>query len=156
MTTFSARLQPCGKISRSGQNNACELGLVGWVFARPRTDFKAPPPHHHHHHHHHHLQIIKMQLRLHILPGARGALSRGVKLCTYLRWFARPDNCLQSQPTKPYHELPLLVIKLRSIVHFRVFLVGPHSLPIEKDKIWEARDALAFAQMHILYHTDLS
>ncbi len=48
---------------------------------------------------------------LHILP--RGAPSRGAKLCTYLRWFARPDGV----NTEPYNELALpviTVIKLRS------------------------------------------
>ena len=46
---------------------------------------------------------------LHISP--RGAPSRGAKLCTYLRWFARPDRV----NTEPYYELPLPVTKLRSI-----------------------------------------
>ncbi len=55
---------------------------------------------------------------LHISP--RGAPSRGAKLCTYLRWFARPDKV----STEPYYELPLPVTKLRSIFHFRV---GAHS-----------------------------
>ncbi len=51
---------------------------------------------------------------LHISP--RGAPSKGAKLCTYLRWFARPDRT----STEPYYELPLPVTKLRSIFHFRV------------------------------------
>ena len=38
---------------------------------------------------------------LHISP--RGDPSWGAKLCTYLRWFARPDRI----STEPYHELPL-------------------------------------------------
>ncbi len=46
---------------------------------------------------------------LHISP--RGAPSKGAKLCTYLRWFARPDRI----STEPYYELPLPVTKLRSI-----------------------------------------
>ncbi len=46
---------------------------------------------------------------LHISP--RGAPSKGAKLCTYLRWFARPDRT----STEPYYELPLPVTKLRSI-----------------------------------------
>ncbi len=50
----------------------------------------------------------------HMLP--RGAPSRGAKLCTYLRWFARPDRIT----TEPCYELPLAVTKLRSIFHFRV------------------------------------
>ncbi len=50
---------------------------------------------------------------LHISP--RGAPSRGAKLCTYLRWFARPDRA----DTEPYYELPLPVTKLRSIFHFQ-------------------------------------
>ena len=49
---------------------------------------------------------------LHILP--RGVPSRGAKLCTYLRWFARPDKV----NTEPYYELPLLMTKLRSNLHF--------------------------------------
>ncbi len=32
-----------------------------------------------------------------------GTSSRGAKLCTYLRWFARPDRV----NTEPYYELPL-------------------------------------------------
>ena len=63
---------------------------------------------------------------LHISP--RGAPSRGAKLCTYLRWFARPDRISM----EPYYELPLPVTKLRSIFHFRV---SAHSLPIEQGRI---------------------
>ncbi len=63
---------------------------------------------------------------LHISP--RGAPSKGAKLCTYLRWFARPDKT----STEPYYELPLPVTKLRSIFHFRV---GAHSLPVEQGRI---------------------
>ncbi len=63
---------------------------------------------------------------LHISP--RGAPSKGAKLCTYLRWFARPDRT----STEPYYELPLPVTKLRSIFHFRV---GAHSLPVEQGRI---------------------
>ena len=63
---------------------------------------------------------------LHISP--RGAPSQGAKLCTYLRWFARPDRI----STEPYYELPLPVTKLRSIFHFRV---GAHSLPIERAEL---------------------
>ncbi len=63
---------------------------------------------------------------LHISPN--GAPSRGAKLCTYLRWFARPDNV----STEPYYELPLPVTKLRSIFHFRV---GAHSLLVEQGRI---------------------
>ncbi len=59
---------------------------------------------------------------LHISP--HGAPYKGAKLCTYLRWFARPDRT----STEPYYELPLPVTKLRSIFHFRV---GAHSLPVE-------------------------
>ncbi len=54
--------------------------------------------------------------------------SKGAKLCTYLRWFARPDRT----STEPYYELPLPVTKLRSIFHFRV---GSHSLPVEQGRI---------------------
>ncbi len=63
---------------------------------------------------------------LHISP--RCAPSKGAKLCTYLRWFARPDRI----STEPYYELPLPVTKLRSIFHFRV---GAHSLPVEQGRI---------------------
>ncbi len=63
---------------------------------------------------------------LHISP--RNAPSKGAKLCTYLRWFARPDRI----STEPYYELPLPVTKLRSIFHFRV---GAHSLPVEQGRI---------------------
>ncbi len=54
---------------------------------------------------------------LHISP--RGAPSRGAKLCTYLRWFARPDRV----NTEPYYELPLPVTKLRSIFIFGWVLI---------------------------------
>ncbi len=64
---------------------------------------------------------------LHISP--RGAPSKGAKLCTYLRWFARPDRT----SAEPYYELPLPVTKLRSIFHFRVH-VGAHSLPVEQGR----------------------
>ncbi len=63
---------------------------------------------------------------LHISP--RGAPSRGAKLCTYLRWFARPDRV----NTEPYYELPLPVTKLRPISRIRV---GAHSLPVEQGRI---------------------
>ncbi len=63
---------------------------------------------------------------LHISP--RGAPSKGAKLCTCLRWFARPDRT----STEPYYELPLPVTKLRSIFHF---CVGAHSLPVEQGRI---------------------
>ncbi len=63
---------------------------------------------------------------LHISP--RGAPSKGAKLCTCLRWFARPDRT----STVTYYELPLPVTKLRSIFHFRV---GAHSLPVEQGRI---------------------
>ncbi len=56
------------------------------------------------------------------------SVHRGAKLCTYLRWFARPDTI----STEPYYELPLPVTKLRSIFHFRV---GAHSLPVEQGRI---------------------
>ncbi len=78
---------------------------------------------------------------LHILP--RGAPSWGAKLCTYLRWFTRPDKVNM----EPYYELPLPVIKRRSILHFRV---GPHSLPIiGAGQDWVAQGTTTFAQMHI-------
>ncbi len=51
---------------------------------------------------------------LHVSP--RGALSRGAKLCAYLRWFARPDRV----NTEPYYELPLPVTKLRPMFRSRV------------------------------------
>ena len=63
---------------------------------------------------------------LHISP--RNAPSARAKLCTYLRWFARPD-CLS---VEPYYELPLPITKLRSLVHFRM---GCHSLPIEQGRL---------------------
>ncbi len=65
---------------------------------------------------------------LHISP--RGAPSRGAtkRLCTYLRWFARPDRI----STELYYELPLPVTRLSLIFHFRV---GANSLPVEQGRI---------------------
>jgi len=62
---------------------------------------------------------------LHISP--RTAPSARAKLCTYLRWFARPDRC----SVEPYYDLPMSITKLRSIMHFRM---GSHSLPIEQGR----------------------
>ena len=67
---------------------------------------------------------------LHISP--RNAPSARAKLCTYFRWFARPD-CLS---VEPYYELPLPITKLRSLIHFRV---GCHSLPVEQGRLARPR-----------------
>ncbi len=58
----------------------------------------------------------------------RDSLRPFSQLCTYARWFARPDRV----NTEPYYELPLPVTKLRSMFRFRV---GAHSLPIEQGNI---------------------
>ena len=63
---------------------------------------------------------------LHMSP--RNAPSPRAKLCTYLRWFARPDKV----SVEPYHELPMSITKLRSLFHFRM---GSHSLPIEQGRL---------------------
>ena len=63
---------------------------------------------------------------LHISP--RTAPSARAKLCTYLRWFARPDGC----SVEPYYDLPMSITKLGSIMHFRM---GSHSLPIEQGRL---------------------
>ncbi len=81
-------------------------------------------------------------LLLHISP--RDAPSRDAKLCTYWRWFARPDKV----NTEPYHDLLLLVTKLRCSFHF----VGAHSLPISFDwagQAWDAQGTTIFVQMQI-------
>ncbi len=79
-----------------------------------------------------HLAFARLCCPRHVCLGGsispRGAPSRGAKLCTYLRWFARPDRV----NTEPYYELPLPVTKLRSIFHFRV---GAHSLPVEQGRM---------------------
>ncbi len=48
-------------------------------------------------------------------------------VCMYLRWFARWHKA----NAEPYYEMPLLVTRLMSIVHF---WVGAHSLPIEQGR----------------------
>ncbi len=63
---------------------------------------------------------------LHMSP--RVAPSPRAKLCTYLRWFARPDRVL----VKSYYELPMSITKLRSLFHFRM---GSHSLPVEQGRL---------------------
>ncbi len=84
---------------------------------------------------------------LHILPG--GAPSSGAKLCTCLRWVARPDNLNM----EPCYELLLPVAKLRSSLHLRV---RAHSLLVEQGRIGMptgiAQGAVTFVQMHNLCH----
>ena len=63
---------------------------------------------------------------LHISP--RLAPSKKAKLCTYLRWFSRPEWC----SVEPYHDLPFSIKKLRSIVHFRM---GSYALPVEQGRL---------------------
>ena len=58
----------------------------------------------------------------------RTAPSARAKLCTYLRWFARPGKV----SGEPYYELPMSITKLRLIFHFRM---GSHSLPIEQGRL---------------------
>ncbi len=45
------------------------------------------------------------------------------KLCTYFRWFARPDRML----VEPYNEFHMSILKLRLLFHFRM---GSHLLPV--------------------------
>ena len=63
---------------------------------------------------------------LHISP--RSAPSKKAKLCTYLRWFSRPERC----SVEPYYDLPLSIKKLRSILDFRM---GSHALPVEQGRL---------------------
>ncbi len=63
---------------------------------------------------------------LHMSP--RVALSPRAKLCTYFRWFARPDRVL----VEPYYELPMSITKLRLLFHFRM---GSHSLPVDQNRL---------------------
>ena len=63
---------------------------------------------------------------LHVSP--RTAPKKGVKLCTYLRWFARPGG----MPAEPYFELPISLSKLRRLVRFRL---GSHCLPVEQGRL---------------------
>ncbi len=58
----------------------------------------------------------------------RIAPSPRAKLCTYLRWFARPDRVL----VEPYYELPMSITKLRLLCHFRM---GSQALPVEQGRI---------------------
>ena len=59
-------------------------------------------------------------------PGS--APSRKAKLCTYLRWFSRPERC----SLEPYYDLPSSINKLRSILHFRM---GSHALLVEQGRL---------------------
>ena len=58
----------------------------------------------------------------------RTAPSARAKLCTYLRWFARPGKV----SGEPYYELPMSITKLRLLLHFRM---GCHSLPVEQGRL---------------------
>ena len=58
----------------------------------------------------------------------RTAPSARAKLCTYLRWFARPAKVAG----EPYYELPMSITKLRLLFHFRM---GSHSLPVEQGRL---------------------
>ena len=62
---------------------------------------------------------------LHISP--HSAPSKKAKLCTYLRWFSRPERC-SVEPC----DLPFSIKKLRSILHFRM---GSHALPVEQCRL---------------------
>ncbi len=75
---------------------------------------------------------------LHISP--RGAPSRVAKLCTYLRWFARPGRV----DTEPYYVLPLPVIKLRSIFYIFHFRVGARSLTVEQGREEEEEEEIHY------------
>ena len=55
----------------------------------------------------------------------RLAPSAGVKLCTYHRWFGRPQNAA----CPSYWESPMGNAKLHRILRFRM---GPHHLPVEE------------------------
>ena len=58
---------------------------------------------------------------LHISP--RTCPSKGAKLCTYHRWFARAGRVQE-----PYYELPLSNLSMRRLFRFRL---GAHHLPVE-------------------------
>ena len=61
----------------------------------------------------------------HISP--RSCPSAGAKLCTYHRWFSRPDP----QVPEPYFELPLSKRSMGQLFRFRL---SSHSLPIEQGR----------------------
>ena len=63
---------------------------------------------------------------LHISP--RSASSKKAKLCTYLRWFLRPERC----SVEPCYDLPFSIKKLSSVLHFRM---GSHALPVEQGRL---------------------
>lgn len=71
-------------------------------------------------------QEVSVWQGLHMSP--RVAPSPRAKLCTYFRWFARPDRML----VEPYYELPMSITKLRLLFHFRM---GSHSLPVEQGRL---------------------
>ena len=58
---------------------------------------------------------------LHVSP--RTCPSKGAKLCTYHRWFAR-----QGPVQEPYYDLPLSNLSVRRLFRFRL---GAHHLPVE-------------------------
>ena len=57
----------------------------------------------------------------------RLAPSAGVKLCTYHRWFGRPQNAA----CPSYWESPMGNAKLHRILRFRM---GSHHLPVERER----------------------
>ncbi len=71
-------------------------------------------------------QEVSVWQGLHMSP--RVAPSPRAKLCTYLRWFARPDRVL----VEPYYEMPMSITKLRLQFHFRM---GSHSLLVEQSRL---------------------
>ena len=71
----------------------------------------------------------------HISP--RSCPSAGAKLCTYHRWFSRPNP----QVTEPYFELPLSRRSLGQLFRFRL---SSHSLPIEQGRRAKLPRAMRF------------
>ena len=68
---------------------------------------------------------------------SRSCPSVGAKLCTYHRWFLRPNP----QVTEPYFELPLSRRSLGQLFRFRL---SSHSLPIEQGRRAKLPRAMRF------------
>ena len=82
----------------------------------------------------------------HISP--RSCPSAGAKLCTYHRWFSRPNP----QVTEPYFELPLSRRSLGQLFRFRL---SSHSLPIEQGRRAKLPRAMRFCPLCPGHHVGM-